>query len=78
MVRRVLSVELGVHGWGNLEGKTMGRGQAVPEDDARDEAAGYALAVLDGHVAPFNDALLIGIAGALDTSTAAEEGYQGL
>ena len=57
----------------------MGRGQAVPEDDAGDEAAGYALAVLDGHVAPFNDALLIGIAGAaFDTSATAEEGYQRL
>lgn len=62
VVRRVRSAKLGVHRHACLKGEAVGRREARPEDDAGDEAALDAGAVLNGDVAAVNQGLLLRVA----------------
>jgi hypothetical protein len=76
VMRRVLSVELGMHRHRNLEGQVVRRRQPVPEDDAYDQTALRAVAILDGHIAAVDERLSVCITSSLDARTAAEQGDQ--
>lgn len=70
VVRRVRSAKLGVHRHARLKGEAVGRREARPEDDAGDEAALDAGAVLNGDVAAVNQGLLLCVARSLWLSAA--------
>lgn len=73
---RVLSVELGVHRHRNLEGQVMRGCEAVPEDDAYDQTALRAVAILDCNIAAVDEGLPVCITRGLGTRTTSEEGDQ--
>lgn len=78
MVRSFLPVEPGVHWDGHLEWQTVGGRQAVPEDNAGNEAALHSLPVLDGDIASVDERLLLGVPLGVDTRAASEEGDESL
>lgn len=75
-MRRVLSVELGVHRHRDLEGQVMRGRKAIPKDYAYDQTALGAVAILDGHIAAVDKRLPVRITCGVDACSAAEQGDQ--
>lgn len=72
-MRSFLPVEFGMHGDNELEGQTVGRGQAASKDDANNKATLDLWAILNGDIASLNESLLLGIPLAVDARAAPEE-----